>query len=414
MASIELDLPAAARLPPKKDKASRLWWHVHQWAGLKLSLFMAFICLTGTIAVFSAEIDWLLHPTLRVDPATVQGATRWGAIAENAARYPNVERIDYIAAPTAKAFAVRVTIERVDRSRGYLHAHPTTGKIQGEQGWVDTQRIFRNLHRHLNLPTKVGVPIVTSLSLLLITTFITSFFVYKKWWRGFTKPIRTRNARTGWGDYHRLAGVWSLWFVLLIALSGFWYLVEALGGKAPDLPKVQIAATSDDAVAIADSLAASIEAARRASPVLSIESIRFPDKKSGAFVIEGQKTAWLVRARANSVWTNPATGKALLSTDGAELNVHQRISEMADPLHFGTWGGYWTKIIWFAFGLLLTSLSVSGAAIYSLRIAREVGQSELGPARRAWLGMGRLRWAATALVATAVLLVPTLFLDAAG
>lgn len=393
----------------KTATKARLWWVVHQWAGLKLSLFMAFICLTGTIAVFSAEIDWLIHPTLRVGTATVQGETRWDLIADQAARQPGVSRIDNIAQPTASAFAARVTIERTDGSRGYLHAHPTTGAIQGEQGVVDTRRILRNLHRHLNLPAKIGIPIVTSLSLLLLVTFATSFVVYKKWWRGFFSPVRTRNARTGWGDFHRLTGIWSLWFVLLIALSGLWYLVESLGGGAPDLPRGEVAASHNDARVTAGELIASLAAVRQSSPLLQIENIRFPNDKSGAFIIEGQRAAWLVRQRANTIWVEAATARPVLTTDGTDLNVHQRISEMADPLHFGTWGGYWTKTIWFCFGLLLTALSVSGAAIYSLRIARDARQRDHGAIYRAWHGMGRLRWLAALLVFTGLAMVPTLF-----
>ena len=53
-----------------RPKAARIWWVVHQWTGLKLSLFMTFILFTGTLAVLSAEIDWVLQPSLRVAPSS--------------------------------------------------------------------------------------------------------------------------------------------------------------------------------------------------------------------------------------------------------------------------------------------------------------------------------------------------------
>ena len=61
-------------------KAARTWWKVHQWVGLKLSLFMTFILFTGTLAVLSAEIDWLVQPSLRVAPSTVEGPIAWAEI----------------------------------------------------------------------------------------------------------------------------------------------------------------------------------------------------------------------------------------------------------------------------------------------------------------------------------------------
>ena len=37
---------AAPPSRPASRKASRVWWHVHQWVGLKLSLFLTFVLLT--------------------------------------------------------------------------------------------------------------------------------------------------------------------------------------------------------------------------------------------------------------------------------------------------------------------------------------------------------------------------------
>ncbi|MDX5331144.1 MAG: PepSY domain-containing protein, partial [Caulobacteraceae bacterium] len=48
--------------PASRKKASRIWWEVHQWVGLKFSILLSFILLTGTLATLSHEIDWLLRP----------------------------------------------------------------------------------------------------------------------------------------------------------------------------------------------------------------------------------------------------------------------------------------------------------------------------------------------------------------
>lgn len=52
---------SAARAPKQRS----LWWRVHAWAGLKLSLLLTVILLTGTLATISNEIDWLVRPAMR-------------------------------------------------------------------------------------------------------------------------------------------------------------------------------------------------------------------------------------------------------------------------------------------------------------------------------------------------------------
>lgn len=399
----------APRRPAAVPKAARLWWVVHQWVGLKVSLFMTFIVFTGTLAVLSQEIDWLLQPSLRVAPSSVKGPVAWAAIAENAAARAGSGTATAIDAPTASAFAAKVTVEYPDGSHRFLHAHPTTGEIQGSGPWVGAARVLRNMHRHLNLPVQYGVPIVSSLAFLLLVSLATSFVVYKKWWRGFAKPLRRRDARTWWGDFHRLAGVWSLWFVALIALTSIWYFVESLGGDAPAQPRVELAEPAASEQQARD-LAASFDAALTAYPGLEVERVILPTADSPLLQLHGDFEAVLVRPRSNAVWVDTRTAEVLLKTDGRDLNLHQRISEMADPLHFGYFGGYWTKVLWFLFGLAMTALSLSGAAIYSLRIARDrsvaVRLSRAFPGM--WQGMGRWRWLSVALLLVAAVMLTVL------
>jgi uncharacterized iron-regulated membrane protein len=395
------------RSKPRAGRA-RLWWTVHQWVGLKLSLFLTFILFTGTLAVISSEIDWLLQPSLRVAPVAADQPVNWVVIARNAERHPGVARVQGMEAPTASAFAVKVTVTDAADRLFYLHAHPVTGEIQGEAPWAGAQRILRNLHRHLNLPTRIGVPIVGFLGFLLFISLATSLVVYKKWWRGFTKPMRSRDARTWWGDVHRLMGVWSLWFIALIALTGIWYFVESLGLDAPPSPQVRAERAAQPGEA--PNLGQALAAAWVAYPGLKVQHVLLPGKDSPYVQLHGDYKAVLVRPRANAIWLDPATAEVLLVTDGRDLNVHQRISEMADPLHFGSFGGYWTKIPWFLFGLALTGLSLSGAAIYSLRIARERGGKPklVHGLAGMWRDSPRWRWISASLIATGLALMPVL------
>lgn len=205
---------------------------------------------------------------------------------------------------------------------------------------------------------------------------------------------------------HRLAGVWSLWFVLLIALTGLWYLVEQLGLDAPS-PQWRAVTGAAPGRAFIDGAAVdrAVAQAARDWPGLVIRSVALDDKR-GTITLEGQADAVLVRDRVNALRYS-TDGMLLERVAGTDLGVHQRISEMADPLHFGNFAGLPVKLIWFTFGLLLTALSITGTYLYGLRALgrrkQATGQPRAPHAiaeasssttawRLAWRAMRHWRW----------------------
>jgi uncharacterized iron-regulated membrane protein len=78
---------------------------------------------------------------------------------------------------------------------------------------------------------------------------------------------------------------------------------------------------------------------------------------------------------------------------------------MADPLHFGTFGGIWTKIIWFVFGAALTAMAVTGTMICATRLAKNA-QLHGNGWQLAWRGMGIWAYIGIALVLMAPALTP--------
>ncbi|MHA6720407.1 PepSY-associated TM helix domain-containing protein [Sphingomonas sp. RS6] len=377
-----------------------LWWRVHSWAGLKLGIFMTFVLATGTLAVFAHEIDWLVTPAMRAVPQEGPRAS-WGTIAAAAARAEPGGRLETIYAPIDPWFTAEALVETDGGIRRRVYVDPWSGAVTGTHSWANVHRFLRQVHRHLMLPTRIGIPIVASLALLLLASLVTGIVTYKKWWRGFFRRPRSGDLRRLSGDLHRLAALWSLWFVALIASTGLWYLVETLGGHAavPRLPKTPVSAPAPTGPAL-DRLVAVAQTARRS---LEIREIRFTERNG--VVLLGQDQAWLVRDRANLVAIDPADGRVLASLDGRTLNAHQRISEMADPLHFGTFGGLVTKLIWFLFGLALTGISITGVVIYAKRLEK-AGGHRTGAGRIALAGMGAWGYVATGLVITALVLTP--------
>ena len=148
--------------------------------------------------------------------------------------------------------------------------------------------------------------------------------------------------------------------------------------------------------------------AKRLRPNLKIGRIRFPTREKQPVYIEGQEDNLLVRDRANYLVFDPFDGTLLSQRFGEDLSVHVRISEAADPLHFGTWGGYPSKVMYFIFGVALTSISITGAYIYAMRVsARLKSKSESNASywTNGWIQMGFSKWLALVLVLVSLLLI---------
>jgi len=352
--------------PSPRGAGRRLWFDLHSWVGLKLCLFMGFVCLTGTLAVFAHEIDWLLHEEVRVTPGPAHAS--WGTmVAAAQAAHPDW-RLEGLRAPHASRFAAMAQMRLPDGSRRFVWVDPYRGVVTGDTHWFNAHRLLRNTHRHLMIPVKYGVPLVAALSLPLLVTLVSSLYIYKRWWRGFFSWPRGDRPRRLWGDVHRLLGVWSLWFIALIALTGGWYLVESLGGKAP-VP-AHIALPEGDAPAATDPAAVdrAVATLRAQWPALQVRSAQ-PTEDGRGLLLDGKAEAWLVRDRANVAGFDLRSGALLDQRDGRAMGVHQRIAEMADPLHFGSFGGWPVRLLWFLFGAAMTALSFTGVYLYGLRVA---------------------------------------------
>lgn len=355
-----------------KSSASRLWFLVHSWIGLKLSLFISFILITGTIAVFSHEIDWLLRPEMRASTAVPEQEVAWGAAYDSLREvYPEANLIS-LDRYHNDGFALSATIITEWRENSYLWFDPVDGSFLGPTSFYGVQRFFRNVHRHLMLPINIGVPVVTALALPLIISLVAGFVVYKKFWRGFFRwPRFHKKPRIWLGDLHRLTGLWTSWFIALIALTSVFYFAEEMGLRGSPFPRPE--AMQERRSALPDgfdgaALERAIAVARRELPELQIRRILFPGNSNGAMAIQGDNTALLVRPRANAVYVDPANQQFAGKYTGEQLDFYTRISEAADPLHFGYFGGFVTQLIWFLLGAAMSGLTITGVMIYARRL----------------------------------------------
>ncbi|HEU5145104.1 MAG TPA: PepSY domain-containing protein, partial [Chryseosolibacter sp.] len=65
---------------------------IHGWVGMKLSILFFIVCFSGTLAVFSHEMDWLINPAMRATPQETFGSRNANRVYIN----PHTSKVIYV------------------------------------------------------------------------------------------------------------------------------------------------------------------------------------------------------------------------------------------------------------------------------------------------------------------------------
>lgn len=365
----------------KKSRA-RLWLLWHSWLALPIWAYLFFICATGTVATMSREWMWVADPTVRADSA--------GPDLPPSALVAAIER----EIPGAKVLylrrdepylAVEATFARPDGRFGSAWIDPVGGAITSLGGGTTFPEFMRALHGWLLAPWISGYSwgwyAVTVLAVPMLGSLVTGIVVYKRFWRVYASwpKIRVGNgARLFWGDLHRLGGAWALWFIAIIASTAAWFLIEAVlydfnapvaMSEAPvviareDLPVAQ----PGQPLPRAD-LDRAVTAALSVLPGARPTLIMLPTNAFEPVVVSGFGRVPLFYDR---VAVNPYTAAIVAQRLGGDLPLIVKTTQIMRILHIGNFGGLPVKIVWCAFGLILSTLVFSGMMIWTKRTFRK-------------------------------------------
>ncbi len=374
-------------------------WHL--WLGLLSGLFLFLIGMTGAIAVFAEEIEWVVIPPLRAKPAPDGRRADADMIVANLkARYPD-GRIDTLEFSTRPSFAhqASVSVRQPDgRSRSVTaYIDPATGAIQGDRsfggGYTDSvYQFIRQSHVRL-LMGLWGRVFVGVFGVTLMLSCITGLWIY----RGWIKKLFQLRLKGGWGgrppwaELHKFIGVWSLLFNLVIGFSGAvlglenaylkaekeWFTPKPAPATAAAKPAAPPAPTGP--LLTPNQVLAH---ARAAFPDLTVRTMNLPAKAGTPVSLTGDVPHPLVAQshvrRRNSLRLDAVTGAVISKVDGRDDTGWTRVYWALDPLHFGYFGGLFTKVLWFILGMTPSFLALTGTWMWWRRRAH-AGQSAPAP-----------------------------------
>ncbi|MBV6645066.1 MAG: PepSY domain-containing protein [Cyclobacteriaceae bacterium] len=323
------------------------------------------VCLSGTFATISHELDWLFNQAMRVAPSDVY-ASKNSIVGSIREQYP--EGIIQFWNDPPEPYLCDIIYVMEGTQRKYVFANPHTGQIQGD-ATLTIQRFFRDLHYYLFIPFQIGHFTVLLFAFLLFISIGTALFFYKNWYRKLFEIKTGKGTVVLFRSLHRLVGVWSIPFVILFSLTGIWYFLERTNtasiSEIANTKSPTIDGIAEDGKAFAQirreiDYDRAVDIAELVLPGLQVKDILPPANEKAPIYLNGVTDVPLVRDRANRVYLHPVTYEVLQMQNAKQLSPITWLNDIADPLHFGYFGGLFTKLVWFLGGLGISFLVATG------------------------------------------------------
>ncbi|MBU2978529.1 PepSY-associated TM helix domain-containing protein [Alteromonas sp. C1M14] len=357
-----------------KKRGLRTLYNLHAWVGFQLAIVMFVVLLTGTIATLSNEIDWLIFPELRASHKPDNASAHmqvddWVGIYQSVvATYPDSPIVSMVKLDS-EYLSFRVVIENDRLHNRFVQVDPWTYEVKGDIPRLTTQRFFRDFHRYLFMPAFPGLLIVGPLSLILLISIYTGIKTTRNWRKALWRVRLHQGKRVFISDLHKFLGLWGLWFTALMAITGAWYLYEfgnAVAGVRLEVANPTIESTSKDVTGIlsVDEFRHIITESQNAHQNWEITAFYNSLSNRNAIQLRGVSYSNpVIRNRAHRVYIDPQSFRVIEKYSPATIPTQAYINEYADPLHFGDFGGFWLKMLWFIFGVALTAMSYTGVVM---------------------------------------------------
>lgn len=406
-------------MPRTSPERRRQLLEIHGWSALCLGLLLYLVVVTGMVSVVADEIGSWSSPLrtgpVHTVPAGIDRAVR-SLSREVPARHHEEVTVfartggrlqtffhDHGTHPDSGELAARgvefdldpATFEVLDRREGW------SDEIESRNGASALAHFLAELHIRLHIPDPYGLWLTALAGFAVSVALVTGFVMQGRPLRNLFTWRRRAERTVAARDSHVVTGTWILPFFLLVALTGS-YLSFVFSIGFPAMAEV---AYEGDEVALFETLFGVPAAADpRPSGQADLDAmIRDVEARSGTRPNFVAIERW---GRADSVvtmFTGPAAGgignrsyvyggadgefRFEKPVFGTSPSVAGSLAAAIDPLHFGSFAGVPSKVVWVALGFMGARVVMTGL-LYGCRRRREEPAWRFARRLVCWMGYG--------------------------
>ncbi|CAA6695444.1 MULTISPECIES: PepSY domain-containing protein [unclassified Lentimonas] len=346
-------------------------WKIHSWLGLLAGIPLIIIAFTGSLLVFKDEINALIAPErVLVEPLQSGKAPLELRLQKLEEAHPGHETAGIAFYDIADRADFVYVVPHNTADWHYVFQNPYTGEVLGEPKATDAEIMGWILELHYTLLAgHTGILVCGIIALLLCALGVSGCFLYRKFWKNFFTFRWKSSARALTGNLHKRVGVLSAPVFLILGLTGaVWNLLhiaeEFTHDHHDEVPPARHhfynAELSFDSMA---------EQCRTYIPDFALRYLSLPWEAGVPIRYYGEFTN-------QSSLRSPYHSTISFDADTGAYMDHQRINDAPfltqiydtfTPLHFGTFGGLFTRILWCVLGSAPGFLALSGFFIWRKR-----------------------------------------------
>lgn len=361
-------------------------FHLHRYIGLAVGLLLIIVGLTGSLLVFSDEIDhFLLRRQIGHIIPSGQRVSIESVLDKVKAAYsdqPDIKATFTSTIPEPDA-PYQIFLSSPNGNRTEVNVNPYTGAIMGSR---NSDRTFRTLAIKLHyqlLAGETGRQILGVVALLLFILSITGIILWPGWRRlisGFKIKLNAHPKRANF-DIHKVAGIIAAVFLGLTGFTGFcWNFYDFTKPVifavtfTPNLPNpVSNPIRGSSALRLTQLL----QKSDVALPDATTTYIVLPTKPEDALRVGKKLPQESWKYGYSQVYLDQYTGEIIQLKNTLKQSLGDKILDLFIPLHYGTFGGLPTRILYVFVGLAPLILFITGFVMWRYRYRAKPGSLNL-------------------------------------
>lgn len=365
-------------------------YSTHAWIGVISGILLFIVTFSGIPAMFDHEIEYWQYPVysqIGNGEANINKAGKQPFDLEKAllaAKTINFDYDDYFIQPAS------------DINNHVILAHFEKGK-DSDLRYLDADQyqefpsspselnhLLSHLHTDLHIPNPWGRYLVSLSGMAMLLAIIAGLLIHIKWRKEFIMLRPKRSWRLLLTDQHKLLGLWSLPFTLILAFTGT--ILGLLGLISPILALA--AFNGDVEKATIAVLGPKAELTSEYTPVYPVNkllnqlNVDFPDSSIDFIQVSGLKiqdnnlvadTGGIIKfsgyhkeklSNLESVTYNLSNGEKIHEGSFVNKGPFQRIFAAVTPLHYVLFGNGWLKVCYALAALAACGLILTGNMLW--------------------------------------------------